>query len=40
MRIALFQPAIPQDTGTIMRHQADGVTRPAVGVPVYTQGAF
>ncbi|HEV7409576.1 MAG TPA: hypothetical protein VGO01_13915, partial [Bradyrhizobium sp.] len=37
---ALFQPDIPQNTGTILRHQAGGMTRPAVGVPVCTQSAF
>jgi hypothetical protein len=37
---ALFQPDIPQNTGTILRYQASGVSRPAVGVPVYTQSAF
>jgi tRNA(Leu) C34 or U34 (ribose-2'-O)-methylase TrmL len=40
MQIALFQPDIPQNTGTILRLQAGGTTRPAVGVPVYTQSAF
>ena len=40
MRTPLFQPDIPQNTGTILRHQAGGVTRSAVGVPVYTQSAF
>jgi hypothetical protein len=39
MRIAVF-PDIPQNTGTILRHQAGGMTRPAGGAPVYTQSAF
>ena len=36
----LFQPDIPQNTGAILRHWAGGITRPAAGVPVYTQSAF
>jgi hypothetical protein len=36
MRTRAFSADIPQNTGTILRHQAGGITRPAVGVPVYT----
>jgi len=37
---ALFQPDVPQNTGTILRLQAGGITGLAVAVPVYTQSAF
>jgi hypothetical protein len=37
---ALFRPGIPQNTGTILRYFARGITRPAAGVPVYTQSAL
>ena len=37
---ALFQPDVPQNTGTILRLSANSIPKPAVGLPVYTQSAF
>jgi hypothetical protein len=37
---ALFQSDIPRNTGTILRRLAGGMTKPAVGIPAYTQSAF
>jgi hypothetical protein len=39
MRTRAFPTDIAQHTGTILRHQAGGIIRPAVGVPLYTQSA-